>query len=83
VVVKQNIFGGDIGGPIGPGAKLGFFYVNLQGTRQRSGDSPGTFINIPFPVLPLAARQSTLLDLSFGADLRSAGRTIDPSRSIC
>src|SRR6202166_2271195 len=47
VVVKQNIFGGDIGGPIGPGAKLGYFYFNLQGTRQRSGDSPGTFISIP------------------------------------
>ena len=45
VVVKQNIFGGDIGGPIGPGAKLGYFYFNLQGTRQRSGDSPGTYIN--------------------------------------
>ncbi len=50
VVVKQNIFGGDIGGPVSPGAKLGYFYFNLQGTRQRSGDSPGTFINSPaFP----------------------------------
>ena len=60
VVVKQNIFGGDIGGPIGPGAKFGFFYFNLQGTRQRSGDSPGTFINIPgspgIPYVPLADR---------------------------
>lgn len=52
VVVKQNIFGGDIGGPIGPGAKLGYFYFNLQGTRQRSGDSPGTFINTAIPVMP-------------------------------
>jgi Carboxypeptidase regulatory-like domain len=62
VVVKQNIFGGDIGGPIGPAAKLGFFYFNLQGTRQRSGDSPGTFISIPampgIPYVPLADRQS-------------------------
>src|SRR5271165_3702692 len=62
VVVKQNIFGGDIGGPIGPGAKLGFFYFNLQGTRQRSGDSPGTYINIPaspgIPYIPLSARAS-------------------------
>src|SRR5271156_3759502 len=47
VIVKQNIFGGDVGGPIGPEAKLGFFYFNLQGTRQPSGDSPGTYINIP------------------------------------
>jgi hypothetical protein len=58
VVVKQNIFGGDVGGPIGPGAKLGYFYFNLQGTRQRSGDSPGTFINTSIPYVPLAARQS-------------------------
>jgi hypothetical protein len=58
VVVKQNIFGGDIGGPIGPGAKLGYFYFNLQGTRQRSGDSPGTFINTAFPYVPLVDRQS-------------------------
>jgi hypothetical protein len=47
VVVKQNIFGGDIGGPIGSDAKFGYFYFNLQGTRQRSGDSAGTFINSP------------------------------------
>jgi hypothetical protein len=59
VVVKQNIFGGDIGGPIGPGAKLGYFYFNLQGTRQRSGDSPGTFINTSIPYVPLVDRQST------------------------
>jgi Carboxypeptidase regulatory-like domain len=52
VVVKQNIFGGDLGGPVGAGAKLGFFYVNYQGTRQRSGDSPGTYINTAIPVLP-------------------------------
>jgi hypothetical protein len=59
VVVKQNIFGGDIGGPIGPGAKLGFFYFNLQGTRQRSGDSPGTFINSPsIYYVPLVDRMS-------------------------
>ena len=61
VVVKQNIFGGDFGGPIGPGAKLGFFYVNVQGTRQRSGDSPGTFINTSIPYVPLQDRQSASL----------------------
>src|SRR5579872_3993741 len=58
VVVKQNIFGGDVGGPIGPKALLGFFYFNLQGTRQRSGDSPGTYINTAIPYVPLADRQS-------------------------
>ena len=51
--VKQNIFGGSLGGPIGRGAKLGFFFVNYQGTRQRSGLSPGTSISNPgFPILP-------------------------------
>ena len=50
--LKQNIFGGDFGGPVGPKAKLGYFYVNYQGTRQRSGDSLGTYINALVPVLP-------------------------------
>jgi len=51
--VKQNIFGGSLGGPIGAGAKLGFFFVNYQGSRQRSGLSPGTSISNPgFPILP-------------------------------
>jgi len=65
VQVKQNIFGGDVGGPIGPGAKLGYFYFNLQGTRQRSGDSPGTYINTSIPVLPLARDQTTLINTFF------------------
>ncbi len=51
--LKQNIFGGDLGGPVGKTAKLGYFYVNYEGTRQRSGDSLGTYIsNAPVPVLP-------------------------------
>lgn len=51
--VKQNIFGASLGGPIGPGAKLGYFFLNYQGTRQRSGLSPGTSIsNSGFPILP-------------------------------
>jgi hypothetical protein len=65
VVVKQNIFGGDVGGPIGREAKLGYFYVNIQGTRQRSGDSAGTFINTQVPVLPTARDQATLLNTFF------------------
>src|SRR5690349_5284271 len=51
--VKQNIFGGSLGGPIGRDGKLGFFFFNYQGTRQRSGLSPGTSISNPgFPILP-------------------------------
>src|ERR1700730_4197134 len=65
-VIKQNIFGGDFGGPIGRHAKLGYFYVNYQGTRQRSGDSPGTFINTSIPVLP-TDRSETSLKAAFSS----------------
>ncbi len=63
--VKQNIFGGDLGGPVDPGGKLGFFYFNYQGTRQRSGDSPGTFINTQIPLLPPSRDPATLLSTFF------------------
>ena len=52
-VIQQNIFGGSLGGPVSPGGKLGFFFVNYQGTRQRSGDSPGTLISTFVPYLSL------------------------------
>jgi len=55
-VIQQNIFGGDLGGPIGSGGKLGFFFVNYSGTRQRSGDSPGTIISTLIPYIPASAR---------------------------
>jgi hypothetical protein len=75
VQVKQNIFGGDIGGPIGPNAKLGYFYVNIQGTRQRSGDSAGTFINTTIPYVPLVDRQTAA---QLATDCVAPGATIDP-----
>jgi hypothetical protein len=59
-VIQQNIFGGDFGGKVDPSAKLGYFYVNYQGTRQRSGASAGTFINTTIPYVPLADRQSAM-----------------------
>ena len=55
-VIQQNIFGGSLGGPVGPAGKLGFFFVNYQGTRQRSGDSPGTLISTFIPYVPAADR---------------------------
>jgi len=58
--VKQNIFGGSLGGPLGPGAKLGYFFVNYQGTRQRSGLSPGTTISTSIPALPPTRDDATL-----------------------
>jgi hypothetical protein len=55
-VIQQNIFGGDLGGPIGSNGKYGFFFVNYSGTRQRSGDSPGTIISTLIPYIPAADR---------------------------
>src|SRR6266852_827498 len=73
--VKQNIFGGSFGGPLGKDAKLGYFFVNYQGTRQRSGLSPGTFISTSIPVLP-----SVRDDLTLDSVLESAFEvpSIDP-----
>jgi hypothetical protein len=64
-VIQQNIFGGDLGGPVGPKAKLGYFYVNYQGTRQRSGASPGTYINTSIPVIPQDRSAANLLSTFF------------------
>jgi len=55
-VIQQNIFGGSLGGPVGNGGKFGFFFVNYQGSRQRSGDSPGTLISTFIPYVPAADR---------------------------
>jgi hypothetical protein len=60
--VKQNIFGGSFGGPIGKQAQAGFFFVNYQGTRQRSALSPGTSINNPgLPILPSDRSDASLV----------------------
>ncbi len=55
-VIQQNIFGGSLGGPVSPGGKMGFFFLNYQGTRQRSGDSPGTLISTFIPYVPASLR---------------------------
>jgi hypothetical protein len=60
--VKQNIFGGSFGGPIGKEAQAGFFFVNYQGTRQRSALSPGTLINTTLPVIPASVRVDATMD---------------------
>ncbi len=50
--IKQNIFGGSLGGPVSKEGKLGFFFVNYQGTRQRSGLSDGTLVSTIIPTIP-------------------------------
>lgn len=63
--VKQNIFGGSFGGPIGHDGKLGYFFLNYQGTRQRSGLSPGTLVSTTLPVIP-QQRDDAHLEAAFG-----------------
>src|SRR5246127_807533 len=65
--VKQNIFGGSFGGPIGKEAQAGFFFVNYQGTRQRSALSPGTLISTTLPVIPASVRTSPNMDAQLEA----------------
>jgi hypothetical protein len=82
VQVKQNIFGGDFGGPVGQKGKLGFFYVNYQGTRQRSGDSPGTYINTSIPVIP-QDRSVVNLESTFSSPaLVQGGVTVCPAVNL-
>ena len=65
--VKQNIFGGSFGGPFGKEAQAGFFFVNYQGTRQRSGLSPGTLISSTLPVIPASVRTDATMDAQLEA----------------
>ncbi|MGB8474413.1 MAG: TonB-dependent receptor [Candidatus Acidiferrum sp.] len=57
--INQNIFGGSLGGPVVK-EKFGYFFVNYQGTRQRSGDSPGTIISTNIPLLPVDRSPASL-----------------------
>lgn len=67
--IKQNIFGGSLGGPVVPGGKLGFFFANYQGTRQVSGDSPGTLISTFIPYVPAIDRgTSAAAEANLAAD---------------
>src|SRR5262252_6101055 len=76
--VKQNIFGGSLGGPVVK-EKLGFFFVNYQGTRQRSALSPGTQINNPgFPVIPTDRSDASIIAAFFPNGLPSGASGIDP-----
>jgi Carboxypeptidase regulatory-like domain len=78
-VVKQNIFGGSLGGPMG-NEKWGYFFVNYQGTRQRSGLSAGTFISTTIPTLPDAQNRSeaSLIATFFPKGLPSGVTNLDP-----
>ena len=75
--VKQNIFGASLGGPVLPQGKLGYFFVNYQGTRQLSGLSSGTIIGTSLPVLPTDRSAASLAATFFPGDPTAAAQ-IDP-----
>jgi hypothetical protein len=64
--VKQNLFGVSAGGPVVK-EKFGYFFLNYQGTRQRSALSPGTAVNNPgFPVIPEDRSEASISQAFFG-----------------
>jgi len=76
--VKQNIFGASLGGPVGQ-EKYGLFFVNYQGTRQRSALSPGTQINNPgFPSLPTTRDALSIANALSTSAFPIASTDIDP-----
>ncbi len=76
--VKQNIFGGSLGGPILPHGKLGYFFINYQGTRQLSGLSSGTIIGTSIPVLPQDRSAASLAATFFPDNPAMTPAQIDP-----
>ena len=76
--VKQNIFGGSVGGPVVQ-EKFGFFFVNYQGTRQSSALSAGTQINNPgLPAIPEQRDAATIAAAFSTADAPLTASSIDP-----
>ena len=72
-VLKQNQFGGTLGGPIRK--DKAFFFVAYEGTRQINGAAPGVaFTNAAYPLLPQGDRSNTA---AFRAELGAiyGGRT--------
>jgi hypothetical protein len=59
--LKQNIFGGSLGGPLGSGGKFGYIFGNYQGARQRSGADLGTLISTTIPNLPTDRSNASLV----------------------
>ena len=74
-VLRQNQFGGSLGGPV-PLGKQFFFFVNYQGTRAASGASQNTFFSTQIPVLP-ASRTAASLTQAFFPNGLPQGSSID------
>jgi Carboxypeptidase regulatory-like domain/TonB dependent receptor len=65
-VVRQNLFGGSVGGPLGHEARGGSLFLSYQGTRQVSGLSPGAIISAVIPALPIDRSAASLSMAGFG-----------------
>ncbi|MBV8897407.1 MAG: TonB-dependent receptor, partial [Acidobacteriaceae bacterium] len=77
-IVKQNVFGASLGGPILSQGKLGYFFINYQGTRQQSGLSSGTIIGTSLPVLPQDRSAASLAATFFPNNPDMTPGQIDP-----
>jgi Carboxypeptidase regulatory-like domain len=73
--LKQNIFGGSLGGPLSSQGKFGYIFGNYQGSRQRSGADLGTLIGTVIPVLPADRSDASLIATFFPGN---PGVKIDP-----
>src|SRR4030095_1951238 len=76
-VLKQIFFGASLSGPVVK-EKLGYFFVNYQGTRQRSGQAPGTFISARIPAIPLDRSETSLTSAFFPGGLPTGVTGLDP-----
>ena len=72
--LRQNIFGGSLGGPLGSNGLFGYIFGNYQGTRQSTGIDAGTLISTVLPILPSDRSAANLSQTFFG----NSTTNIDP-----
>lgn len=76
-VLRQNQFGGSIGGPI-PFFKDFFFFGNYQGTRAASGAAAFTNFTTQIPILPRDRSAANLIRTFFPTGLPAGFTALDP-----
>ncbi len=76
-VLRQNQYGGSIGGPV-PFFKEFFFFGNYQGWRAASGVSAGTQLGTNIPVLPADRSEANLRAIFFPNGLPPGFTSLDP-----
>ncbi len=76
-VLRQNQYGGSIGGPV-PSFKNFFFFGNYQGWRAASGIAQGTILNQNIPVLPADRSEANLRSIFFPQGLPPGFTQLNP-----